>query len=171
MWCYMKHNSCRWLNKKLGRKSGINTNPDDASGNEPACQCRRCKRHRFDSLGSSISGLRRSPWRRAWQLTSVFLPGESHGQRGAWWTIVLGVTKSQTWLKWLSVHIEPMNNVVIVSGEQQRDSAIQLIFSMYPFSPSCFVLLEGTFLYSKFHSKRSLSFPFSFLYRSLAIRL
>ena len=22
------------------------------------------------------------PWRRAWQPTSVFLPGESHGQRG-----------------------------------------------------------------------------------------
>ena len=21
------------------------------------------------------------PWRRAWQLTAVFLPGESHGQR------------------------------------------------------------------------------------------
>ena len=29
----------------------------------------------------SISGLGRSPWRRAWQPTPVFLPGESHGQR------------------------------------------------------------------------------------------
>ena len=27
----------------------------------------------------SIPGLGRSPWRRAWQLTLVFLPGESHG--------------------------------------------------------------------------------------------
>ena len=27
------------------------------------------------------SGLGRSPWRRAWQPTPVFLPGESHGQR------------------------------------------------------------------------------------------
>ena len=26
-------------------------------------------------------GLRRFPWRRKWQATSVFLPGESHGQR------------------------------------------------------------------------------------------
>ena len=26
-------------------------------------------------------GLGRFPWRRAWQPTSVFLPGESHGQR------------------------------------------------------------------------------------------
>ena len=29
----------------------------------------------------SILRLGRSPWRRAWQPTSVFLPGESHGQR------------------------------------------------------------------------------------------
>ena len=28
-----------------------------------------------------ISGSGRSPWRRAWQPTQVFLPGESHGQR------------------------------------------------------------------------------------------
>jgi len=27
------------------------------------------------SLGGGI------PWRRAWQITPVFLPGESHGQR------------------------------------------------------------------------------------------
>ena len=29
-----------------------------------------------------IPGLGRFPWRRAWQPTPVFLPGESHGQRG-----------------------------------------------------------------------------------------
>ena len=29
-----------------------------------------------------IPGLGRSPWRRAWQPTPVFLPEESHGQRG-----------------------------------------------------------------------------------------
>ena len=29
----------------------------------------------------SISELGRSPWKRAWQSTQVFLPGESHGQR------------------------------------------------------------------------------------------
>ena len=28
-----------------------------------------------------IPGLRRSPWRRKWQSTPVFLPGESHGLR------------------------------------------------------------------------------------------
>ena len=29
----------------------------------------------------SVPGLRRSPWRREWQPTPVFLPGEFHGQR------------------------------------------------------------------------------------------
>ena len=28
-----------------------------------------------------IPGLEKIPWRRAWQPTPVFLPGESHGQR------------------------------------------------------------------------------------------
>ena len=28
----------------------------------------------------SIPGVRKIPWRRAWQATPVFLPGESHGQ-------------------------------------------------------------------------------------------
>ena len=46
-----------------------------ASDKEPSCQCRRHKRHRFDSSVMKI------PWRRKWQTTPVFLPGESHGQR------------------------------------------------------------------------------------------
>ena len=45
------------------------------SGREPACQCRRHERPRFDSWVGKM------PWRRAWQSTPVFLPGESHGQR------------------------------------------------------------------------------------------
>ena len=36
------------------------------------------------------------PWRRAWQPTPVFLPGECHGQR-SWWAAILGVAKSWTW--------------------------------------------------------------------------
>ena len=39
------------------------------------CQCRRCKRHRFDPWVGKI------PWRRKWEPTPVFLPGKSHGQR------------------------------------------------------------------------------------------
>ena len=49
--------------------------PGGASGKESTCQCRRHKRHGFDPW------VRKIPWRRAWQPTPVFLPGESHGQR------------------------------------------------------------------------------------------
>ena len=49
--------------------------PGGASGKEPACQCRRHKRHRFDPW------VGKTPLKRAWQPTPVFLPGESHGQR------------------------------------------------------------------------------------------
>ena len=40
-------------------------------------------------------------WRRKWQPTPVFLPGESQG-RGSLWAAVYGVTQCRTWLKWLS---------------------------------------------------------------------
>ena len=40
-------------------------------------------------------------WRRKWQPTPVFLPGESQGW-GAWWAAFYGVAQSQTQLKWLS---------------------------------------------------------------------
>ena len=40
---------------------------------ESTCQCRR---HGFDPWIGKI------PWRRDWQPTPIFLPRESHGQRG-----------------------------------------------------------------------------------------
>ena len=48
--------------------------PGGASGKESACQCRRCKRCRFDPW------VRKIPWRKQWQPTLVFLPGKFHGQ-------------------------------------------------------------------------------------------
>ena len=45
-------------------------------------------------------------WRRTWQPTPVFLPGESQG-RGAWWAAVYGVAQSQTRLKRLSSSSRP----------------------------------------------------------------
>ena len=45
------------------------------SGKESACQCRRHRRLGFSPWVGKIS------WRRAWQSTPVFLPGELHGQR------------------------------------------------------------------------------------------
>ena len=49
--------------------------PGGASSKEPTCQCRKQKRRGFDPWVGKV------PWRRAWQPTPVFLPGESHGQR------------------------------------------------------------------------------------------
>ena len=40
-------------------------------------------------------------WRRKWQPTPVFLPGESR-DGGAWWAAVYGVEQGRTQLKWLS---------------------------------------------------------------------
>ena len=44
--------------------------PGCASRKEPACQGRRCERCGFNSWVGKI------PWRRAWQPTPVFLPGD-----------------------------------------------------------------------------------------------
>ena len=40
-------------------------------------------------------------WRRKWQPTPVFLPGEPRNG-GAWWAAIYGVAQSRTRLKWLS---------------------------------------------------------------------
>ena len=45
------------------------------SGKEPTCQCRRYKRCGFDPW------LQKILWKRKWQPTPIFLPGEFHGQR------------------------------------------------------------------------------------------
>ena len=56
--------------------------PPDTNGKIPTSQCRRHKRGGFFHI-------RKIPWRRAWQPTPVFLPGEFHGQRSlagySWW--------------------------------------------------------------------------------------
>ena len=74
--------------------------PGDTSGKEPICRCRRCKRRGCDPWIGKI------PWKRAYQPTPVFLPGEPQGQRNQaecspW------VGQSWTWLKQLSTHASP----------------------------------------------------------------
>ena len=71
---------------------------------EPTCQCRRCWRQGFSPCVRKIS------WRRPWQPTPVFLPGESHGQGSLagyspWGRKESNMTaKSLTWLKQLRMH-------------------------------------------------------------------
>ena len=50
---------------------------------------------------SSIPGLGRPPWRRKWQPTPVFLPGESHGQM----RLVAGAGVAKSWTR-LSEHTQ-----------------------------------------------------------------
>ena len=45
------------------------------SDKESTCQCRRCRRCVFNP------GVRKIPWSRKWQPTTLFLPGKVHGQR------------------------------------------------------------------------------------------
>ena len=47
--------------------------PGGTNGKEPVHQCVRLKRHRF------YASVRKISWKRAWEPTPVFLPGESYG--------------------------------------------------------------------------------------------
>ena len=53
-------------------KAEIRLFPNSSVAKVSTCQCRRCMFHPW---------VRKIPWRRKWQPTPVFLPGESHGQR------------------------------------------------------------------------------------------
>ena len=63
----------------------------DAVVKKSACQCRRCRRQRFDSWVWKIS------WKRKWQPTPVFLPvkipwTEEPGRYSPWGGGELGMT-------------------------------------------------------------------------------
>ena len=90
--------------------------PSGASGKEPACQCRRHKWHRFDPWVGKI------PWRRQWQPTLVFLPGESHGHRSTWQVAVHRAAQCWTQLKWLSTHAKYKPNPPFLHHLRPLDS-------------------------------------------------
>ena len=84
-----------------------------AGSKEPACQCRRrCKRCGFDPWVGKI------PWRRAWQPTPVFLPGESYGQRSLGGLQSIG---SDT-LKQLSTRTLPLQGSTDLTKKQRKKS-------------------------------------------------
>ena len=67
-------------------------------------------------------------WRRKWQPTPVFLPGESQGQgslenprdSGAWWAAVYGVAQSLTRLKRLSSSSSKKINIQLQSRNTEN---------------------------------------------------
>ena len=74
------------------------------------------QRPRFDPWVGKI------PWRRKWQLTPVFLPGEFHGQKGLAGYSPWGRKESDTTTK------QTVSTIVLVSGIQRSDSVfLQII--------------------------------------------
>ena len=70
-----KEHICDWFKLWMDLRDLGQGFSGGASGKEPPCQCRRCKRCRFNLW------VRKIPWRRAWQFTPILLPREFHGQR------------------------------------------------------------------------------------------
>ena len=88
-------------------------------GKESACQCRRCKICRFSPW------VGKNPWRREWQPTPVFLPGQSHGQRSLAGYSPWGHKESDT-TEWLNNNNSKQNKSDFwgwgsVSGPQGSD--------------------------------------------------
>ena len=80
-------------------------------------------------------------WKRKWQPTPVFLPGESH--RGAWWAAVYGVAQSRTWLKWLSSS-SILFSIIAVSVYMPTNSAGRFLFSTsFPAVIICWLFYHG----------------------------
>ena len=72
----------------------------DASGKEPACQCRRHKSLGFNPWVGKL------PWKTGNPLQYSCLGNPT--ARGTWWATVHRVAKSQTWLKQLRKKQEKM---------------------------------------------------------------
>ena len=104
--------------------------PGGASGKALSCQCRRCKRCRSDGWVGKI------PWRKAWQPSSWHSCLENLMDRGVWRATVHRVSKSQTWLKRLSMH------------------ACELYVYCWPFISANFEFLDLTNCRPKKYSKK-----------------
>ena len=71
----MEGSSRQRINKEIVDLTKTMGFPSNASGEEPTCQCRRCKTCKFALWVRTIS------WRRKWQMAPVFLPRKFNGQR------------------------------------------------------------------------------------------
>ena len=103
-------------------------------------------------------------WRRKWQPTPVFLPGESQRQ-GAWWAAIYGVAQSRTWLKQLSssstiksryhqettscTHSKWDNQACVIQSHQHNSNGFQYAPSTYllHLSMNVYVLISSTLLH------------------------
>ena len=99
--------------------------PAGAGGKESTCQYMRHRRHRFYPWVGKI------PWKKTWQPTPVFLPGESHGQRSLVGYSAKGA-KSRIQLKWLSpptyifMHTHTYTNGILPSNIKEWNNPYDL---------------------------------------------
>ena len=73
----------------------------------------QCRRHVFDLW------VGKTPWRRKWQPTPVFLPGKSHGQRSLAGYSPLGCKESDT-TEQLNMHTTPAFTFTICQKQKQN---------------------------------------------------
>ena len=78
----------------------------DHSDKESTGQCRRCRRLQSDP------GVGKIPWRRPWQPTLLFLPGESHGQKSLVGYSPWGLKESDT-TKHIHTRIHRASTIVV----------------------------------------------------------
>ena len=95
-------------------------------GKESTCPCRRC---RFNPW------LRQIPWRRAWQLTPVFLLGESHGQRSLAGYSPQGCTESDMTEATWHTHVTP--NTALRASEIWHQRIRNHCFWPHAAGPGC----------------------------------
>ena len=95
-------------------------------------------------------------WRRKWQPTPVFLPGEFQVQ-GSLWAAVSGVTQSQTQLKWLSSSNSSITYVCVCAQSVVSNSAIPWL--QPPVSSVHGILQERTLEWVAISSSRASSLP------------
>ena len=90
------------VERMIRQSKGYSTDrgfPGVASGKETACQCGRHKRHWFDPWVGKI-------WRRKWQPTPVFLPGESPWTEELGGLQSMGCKESDNWAHTHSVEMQ-----------------------------------------------------------------
>ena len=103
--------------------------PGGASGKEPVCPWRRCKRFGFHPWVGKI------PWRRIWQPSPVFLPGEFHRWRSLMGYNRQGHKESGRTL-WMSSEMKKVFWENVYAKTEVEDSS-QLSYKLCLATPKC----------------------------------
>ena len=103
--------------------------PGGSDSKESACQCRRCRFYPW---------VRKIPWRRAWKLIPVLLPGESHRQTSLAGYSPWGPKESDMteWLP-LSLHFQQSTSVSTATDRTTIHSTLSALQGLSDDPHSC----------------------------------